>query len=66
MKITLNSKEMEVPDQITVDALKQLLQLPQSGVAVAVNGKIVLTGDHATFALGENDDVILIGAAYGG
>ena len=66
MNIQLNSKVTEVPDGISVKALKELLNLPEGGVAVAVNGKIVLAPDHATRILAEGDDVIIIGAAYGG
>lgn len=66
MNIKLNSKVTEVPDGISVSALKELLKLPRGGVAVAVNGKIVLASDHAVRMLAEGDDVIIIGAAYGG
>ncbi len=66
MKIRLNSKEIEVQNGLTVEKLKNELALPTSGIAIAVNGKIVLAGEQAEFHINENDDVIIIGAAYGG
>lgn len=66
MNIKLNSKATEVPDNISVKALKELMKLPEGGVAVAVNGKIVLTHNQASQILADGDDVIVIGAAYGG
>ncbi len=66
MNIKLNSKVTEVPDNISVKALKEWMKLPEGGVAVAVNGKIVLTPNQASHILADGDDVIIIGAAYGG
>lgn len=66
MKILLNSKEMEIPQSSTVSGLKEILGADKGGVAVAVNGKIVVAADHQTYILNEGDNVILIGAAYGG
>ena len=66
MKVFFNSEEINIPENSTVTMLKELKNAPKSGVAVAVNGKIVVGKDHDTFLLKENDDVILISAAYGG
>ncbi len=66
MKIRLNNKETEVTEGITVEALKTELGLPDKGVAVAVNDKIVLAGNQPSHIINEGDDIIIIGAAYGG
>lgn len=66
MKIIFNSKEIEIRDGITVEELKYQLNIRTKGIAVAVNGKIVVASRHSEFKLNEGDDVILIGAAYGG
>jgi len=66
MKIIFNSKEIDVQPEITISTLKETLNVPKAGVAVAVNGKIVVNSQYETFVLKEGDDVIIIGAAYGG
>lgn len=66
MKILFNSEEINIPENSTISMLKELKNAPKTGVAVAVNGKIVVGKNHDTFILKENDDVILISAAYGG
>lgn len=66
MKILFNSEEINIPENSTVSMLKEFKNVPETGVAVAVNGKIVVGKDHNKFILNENDDVILISAAYGG
>lgn len=66
MKIKFNSVETEVPENTTVSALRKMKDIPVSGVAVAVNGKIVRASGQESYILGDGDDVIVIGAAYGG
>lgn len=66
MKINFNSSQIDVRDNITVSQLRDELSVPEAGVAVAVNGDIVVASKQADFVLKEGDDVILIGAAYGG
>lgn len=66
MKIKLNSAEIDVADHLTVKELKAEKSFRKTGVAVAVNGKIVPVSEHANFRLHDGDEVIVIGAAYGG
>lgn len=66
MKITFNSVEKDIPADSTVAGLKEFLSLPETGLAVAVNGKIVTLSASASFMLHEGDDVVAITAAYGG
>lgn len=66
MRIKVNSKEMEVADNITVSDLKKIVDMPSGSVAVAVNGRLVIASRHAEHGLNDGDDVIVIGAAYGG
>ena len=66
MRITFNSEETEETEGLTIKELKEKRGLPATGVAIAVNGKIVTTSGHESFILHDGDDVIAIGAAYGG
>lgn len=66
MKIILNSKEQIVDEGISVDGLASLLGLPQGGVAIAVNNRIVKRDEWRDTLLKENDSVIIIKAACGG
>lgn len=66
MKIILNSKEQIVDEGISVDGLVSQLGLPQGGVAIAVNNRIVKRDEWKSTLLNENDSVIIIKAACGG
>ena len=41
MKLTVNSKETEVKDGCTVAELSTFLALPEKGIAIAVNNRMV-------------------------
>lgn len=65
MNITINNK----PTDTQAENLAQLaaeLELPQKGVAVAVNNKMIPRTDWEATALAENDNVVIIKAACGG
>ena len=66
MKVLVNSKETELAGQTTVSALKHSLQLPEQGVAIAVNNKMIPRAEWDSFQLKENDNVVIIKAACGG
>lgn len=66
MKIFVNSQEYELACPVPVSELASMLELPEGGVAVAVNNKIVRRDEWNTFLLKENDKVIVIKAACGG
>lgn len=66
MRIIFNSVEKKYAEGISVAELRKLENIPSAGVAVAVNGKIVRGADQESFILSEGDDVVIIGAAYGG
>lgn len=67
MYIKLNNEIIEIPSSITT--LGQLLELKQiatGGTAVALNGRLVERKLLDMTELNENDDVIIITAAFGG
>lgn len=66
MKIQVNNKEMEVAFPFTLDQLIRSLELPEKGIAVAVNNRMIPRTDWAACALQENDSVVAIRAACGG
>lgn len=66
MKLTVNSKETEVKDGCTVARLAVQLALPEKGVAIAVNNKMVPRAEWAQRVLQSNDSLVVIKAACGG
>ena len=65
MKVQVNNKEVET----TASTLAQLatqLQLPENGVAIAVNNRMIPRPQWDGFGLQENDNLIVIKAACGG
>ena len=67
MIIKVNGKERDIEACSSVAALLSAEGLISAGgMAVAVNGKVVRRPDWETRILNENDDVIIINAAYGG
>lgn len=65
MEITINGEKSQV-DVSTVQQLADSLQLPQRGVALAVNNKIVQRALWTEAPLAEGDIVTIIKAAFGG
>lgn len=66
MKIVLNNKAVEVKDQAVVYDLLQEHFMPQAGIAVAVNNKVVTKSLWESYTLQEGDKVAVIQAACGG
>lgn len=66
MKVLVNNKEQEVTSDISVSTLAQSLQLPEKGIAIAVNNRMVSRTEWDGFVLKENDNIVIIKAACGG
>lgn len=66
MNIILNNSSRDIAPGTTVGQLLTEVGLPQQNVAVAVNNQIVLRQSWDTTILVENDNVVVIAAAYGG
>ena len=66
MNIKVNGKETVLNNQATVTDLAQQLQLPEKGVAIAVNNKMVPRTEWKSFVIHENDSLVVIKAACGG
>ena len=66
MNIKVNNKMGTVPEGSSLFQLAQTLELPEKGVAVAVNNQMVPRADWLDKKLAENDQVVVIKAACGG
>ena len=65
MKISVTNKEVETGANYLLQ-LSQQLELPQAGIAVAVNNRMVPRSEWEHFVLHENDELIIIKAVCGG
>lgn len=65
MKIKVNNREV-MTDAQTLLTLMQELNMPDRGVAVAVNNGIVQRSDWGSYYLSENMKITIIKAACGG
>ncbi|MBI3126167.1 MAG: sulfur carrier protein ThiS [Candidatus Tectomicrobia bacterium] len=66
MRIRVNGEEKEVAGGLTVSALLESLDLPPTGIAVALNMEVVRRSDYAAVALSEGDEVEIVRAVGGG
>ena len=65
MKIKVNNKEI-VTGASNLLKLSQELELPQTGIAVAVNNRMLPRTEWEQFVLHENDELVIIKAVCGG
>jgi sulfur carrier protein len=66
MTIVLNGEARELPSGTTVRGLLETLDVPGSGVAVAVDAEVVPRGAWDTTELGEGARVEVLRAIQGG
>lgn len=65
MNIKINNKETEVK-AASLQELATELSLPEKGVAVAVNNRMVTRADWNQTAINEGDNIVVIKAVCGG
>lgn len=65
MKIRINNKETVVQAESLLDLAKEL-SLPERGVAVAVNNRMIPRTDWQQTALKDDDNIVIIKAVCGG
>lgn len=67
MKVSINKQDYELADGTTLlDALKQVPNIPEKGIAVALNNVVVSLAKWQETTLSENDKITVIKAFYGG
>ena len=66
MKIYINDVETILPDGASLADALATKQLPASGIATAINGKVVPAPLREGKKLEEGDKIVIIKAFYGG
>ena len=66
MKVLVNNKETELIQGNTIADLAQQMNLPQQGVAIAVQNRMVPRAEWNEKVLQEGDNLVIIKAACGG
>ena len=65
MKLTINNKEVETQSQ-NLSQLSQELNLPETGIALAVNQRMVPRSEWDNYVLNDGLQIIIIKAVCGG
>ena len=66
MIISVNKKDVEVDDNITIESMLFFLEIKTEFIAVEVNSTIVPKSEFAIHMLSENDKITIINAVGGG
>ena len=66
MKIVLNGKITDVPDQVTASELIELFDFGGKRIALEVNEEIVTRTEYEQYTLKDNDHVEIVQAIGGG
>lgn len=67
MKVSINKQDYELADGTTLlAALKQVPNIPEKGIAVAVNNQVVSLSKWQETTLNDCDKITVIKAFYGG
>ena len=66
MKIYVNDKPVELPDNCSLTEMLDAVGETKAGTAIAVNDAVVPAAKWDSLSLKEGDKVLLIKAAYGG
>tara|TARA_Y100000817_G_C16496682_1_gene384922 strand:+ start:129 stop:329 length:201 start_codon:yes stop_codon:yes gene_type:complete len=66
MIVSVNKKNIEVDDNITIESILKLLEIKTEYIAVEVNSTIVPKSEFAIHMLSENDKIMIINAVGGG
>jgi sulfur carrier protein len=66
VKATINGENRELPEELTVGRLLEMLGAPRTGIAVACNDRVVRRDEYDRAQLQEGDRIEIIKAAAGG
>lgn len=67
MNVFVNGKNTDLPQEVkNIALLVRFLEIPTTGVAVAINNKVVRKTDWEVHMLAEGDEVMIITAVCGG
>jgi len=66
VKAIINGENRELPEELTVGRLLEMLGTPRTGIAVACNDRVVRRDEYDRAQLREGDRIEIIKAAAGG
>tara|TARA_B100000925_G_C21943345_1_gene445622 strand:+ start:587 stop:787 length:201 start_codon:yes stop_codon:yes gene_type:complete len=66
MMISINKKQMNLPNDTTVSSLLEILDIESKFIAVEINMAIVPKSEFKTYKLREHDNVEIINPVGGG
>ncbi|MBQ0029929.1 MAG: sulfur carrier protein ThiS [Bacteroidales bacterium] len=66
MRFKVNDEPVELPEGSSIDDLAKANNLPEKGVAIAVNNEMVPLSQWKGKVIAEGDDIIIIRAVCGG
>ncbi|MCQ2233179.1 MAG: sulfur carrier protein ThiS [Paludibacteraceae bacterium] len=66
MRFKVNDEPVELPEGSSIDDLAKANNLPEKGVAIAVNNEMVPLTQWKGKVIAEGDDIIIIRAVCGG
>jgi thiamine biosynthesis protein ThiS len=66
VKATINGEPRELPENLSVGALLELLGAPRAGIAVARNDRVVRRVEYDTHTIEDGDRIEIIKAVAGG
>ena len=66
MMISINKKQMSLPNDTTVSSLLEILDIDSKFIAVEINMAIVPKSEFKTYKLREHDNVEIINPVGGG
>ena len=66
MMISINKKQMNLPNDTTVSSLLEILDIESKFIAVEINMAIIPKSEFESYKLQENDNVEIINPVGGG
>lgn len=66
MNLKINNQQFEFPEGTTIRALADERQLPEKGVAVAVNNEMIPREEWDAYTVKDGDDIVILKAFCGG
>lgn len=66
MNIKINNTPTVLQDGVTLAAMAADRNLPEKGVAIAVNNEMIPRGEWGAYTVKEGDDIVILKAFCGG
>ncbi|MFT6748033.1 MAG: sulfur carrier protein [Glaciecola sp.] len=66
LSIKLNGNDQEMQDNTSLLTAVESLDIPQNGIAIAINQQIITKNNWGTTSLNNNDEILIIKATQGG